>query len=305
MKLIFVSILLLMISVQLNAQNAINHIVEIDPNKMMISEKIEINTSAEYLFKIEKDLKGRKVEIFPNKYDRIEGADYDFLLFDSPKIEIIYSEKIPENKIQTSVNGIKTISVDFNYNYLNDNNVIDYDPSTNNEVSTIIKFNGDYEILEYRFKPDFQGKEVVNNQISFKGNVNRMRVEIDFKLREKEIKEIVQSKKVIVEKEILFNDVLTLSVWDDVQEDGDIISLWLGEICLAKNLKVSKEKVSYKLTKEMFGSDKTLNIRIDNVDEGTIPPNTVLVELRGKGVTENMRINTTDSMSKEIVLRRN
>ena len=94
MKLFFVSILLLMHSVQLHAQNTINHIVVIDPDKMSISEKIEINTSAEYLFKIEKDLNGKKVEIYPNKYDRIEGTEYDFLLFDAPKIEVVYSEMI-------------------------------------------------------------------------------------------------------------------------------------------------------------------------------------------------------------------
>lgn len=304
MKLFFVSILLLMHSVQLHAQNTINHIVVIDPDKMTISEKIEINTSAEYLFKIEKDLNGKKIEIYPNKYDRIEGTEYDFLLFDAPKIEVVYSEKISENKIQILSNGIRTIAVDFIYNYLNDNNVIDYDPSTNNEVSTIVKINGDYDILNYRFNPDIKGIGVFDNQISFKGNVNKMNVEIDYQLRKNGVKELRQNKKVIVEKEIIFNDVLTLSVWDDVQEDGDIISLWLGEICLAKNLKVSKEKVSYKITKEMFGSDNTLNIRIDNVDEGAIPPNTVLIELRGKGVTENMRINTTDSMSKEIILRK-
>jgi hypothetical protein len=131
-----------------------------------------------------------------------------------------------------------------------------------------------------------------------------MNVEIDY-IRKKENATKPNSKKeIVVQKEINFKGTLTLSVWDDVQEDGDIISLWLGDICLAKNIKVSKEKVNYKITKEMFGSSDVLNIRIDNVDEGTIPPNTVLVELRGEGVNENMRINTTKSMSKEIVLRK-
>lgn len=291
-------------SIQLNAQNSINHIVEINPKNRIVKKTIEIRTNAEYLFKIDKDLNGRTVEIYPISYKRIEGGQYDFLLFNSPKIEVVYSEKIPEDKFRISSNGIYTISVDFNYNYLNQNNVIDYDSTTNNAVSSIIQVNGDYEILNYRFDPEIQGKEIVDNQIRFKGNVNKMNAEIDYRVHVKEEKELVRNKKVIVEKEIAFNDVLTLSVWDDVQEDGDIISLWLGEICLAKNLKVSKEKVNYKITKEMFGSGNTLNIRIDNVDEGTIPPNTVLLELRGEGVNENMRINTTDSISKEIVLRK-
>lgn len=304
MRFFSIFIFIIFYSVDLNAQNSIMHTVEINPEDKVVKETIEIRTSAEYLFKIDKDLKGKTVSIFPSNYKIIEGDQYDFLLFDSPKIEVVYSEKIAEDRFRILSEGVYTVSVDFNYNYLNQDDIIDYDPTTNNSVSSTIKVDGDYEILNYRFDPDLQGKEIRDNQICFKGNVNKMNVEIDYQLRKKKAKESGQNKKVIIEKEIAFNDTLTLSVWDDVQEDGDIISLWLGEICLAKNLKVSKEKVSYKITKEMFGSESTLNIRIDNVDEGAIPPNTVLIELRGKGVTENMRINTTDSMSKEIILRK-
>lgn len=305
MKLFFILINLIFYGIQLSAQSSINHIVEITPETQIIKETVEIRTKSEYLFKIDKELNGKTVSISPKNYKLIEGDQYNFLLFESPKIEVVFFEKMPEEKFRVSSNGVFTVGIDFNYNYLYQDNKVDYDPTTNNSVSSSIQINGDYEILNYRFNPDIKGIEVFDNQISFKGNINKMNVEIDYQLRKKEVKELSQNKKVIVEKEIIFNDVLTLSVWDDVQEDGDIISLWLGEICLAKNLKVSKEKMSYKITKEMFGSDNTLNIRIDNVDEGAIPPNTVLVELRGKGVTENMRINTTNSMSKEIVLKRN
>lgn len=305
MKLFFILINLIFYGIQLSAQSSINHIVEITPETQIINQTIEIRTKAEYLFKIDKELKGKTVSISPKNYKVIEGGQYNFLLFDSPKIEVVYTEKIPEDKFRVSSNGVYTVGIDFNYNYLNQDNKVDYDPTTNNSVSSTIQINGDYEILNYRFNPDIQGKEMENNQIRFKGNVNKMRVEIDYVLRKNEFIELSKNKKVVLEKEVAFNDMLTLSVWDDVQEDGDIISLWLGEICLAKNLKVSKEKVSYKITKEMFGSENTLNIRIDNVDEGAIPPNTVLIELRGKGVDENLRINTTDKLSKKIVLRKN
>lgn len=185
---------------------------------------------------------------------------------------------------------------------MKDDTSIDYDPTTNNVIHSKLELEGDFEIIGYRFIPEIEKKEVEGNQISFKGNVNRLTVEVDFARKNPVIASA--ERKTIVEKQIDFKGELALSVWDDVQEDGDIISLWLGEICLAKNLKVSKEKVNYRITKEMFGTNNTLHIRIDNVDEGTVPPNTVLVELRGDGVNKNMRINTTSNLSKEIVLRK-
>lgn len=301
----FLEILLtLFCAIQLNAQNSIVHTIHINPNTKILKETIEIVTNVEYLFKIEKDLKGKTVSFSPVNYQKIEGESFDYLLFKGPKIEIVYTEKMKEFNFTFSKNDIQTVSVDFNYNYLSGDNAIDYDSTTNNIVSSIIQIDGDYEILNYRFNPDIIGKSIDGNNVRFKGNVNKMHVEIDY-IRNKGTVNIANGKKeVIVQKEINYKGTLTLSVWDDAQEDGDIISLWLGDICLAKNLKVSKEKVNYKITKEMFGVNNTLNIRIDNVDEGSIPPNTVLVELTGDGVHENMRINTTSNMSKEIILRK-
>lgn len=291
-------------SVYLNAQNSIVHTIDINPDTRIEKEIIEIVTNTEYLFKIEKDLESKSVAISPSNYKTIQGEDYNFLLFKGPKVEVVYTEKIEDAKFSISNNDIHTVSVDFNYNYLNEANTIDYDSTTNNIVSSIVQITGEYEILNYRFNPDIQGKSIDGNNVRFKGNVNKMNVEIDFIRKKKNVVKPNSKKEIFVQKEINFKGTLTLSVWDDVQEDGDIISLWLGEICLAKNLKVSKEKVNYKITKEMFGASNTLNIRIDNVDEGTVPPNTVLVELRGDGVNENMRINTTTNMSKEIILRK-
>lgn len=303
MKYFFV-LICIFAGVHLNAQNSIVHIIEINPETKIVKEAIEIVTNVDYLFKIEKDLKGKTVAISPANYQRVEGDVYDFLLFSTPKIEIVYTEKISDDYFKISKSGIHTFSVDFNYNYLSGENLIDYDSTTNNMVSSVIQINDEYEILNYRFNPDILGKSIDGNQVRFKGNVNKMNVEIDY-IRKKEIvKTSNTAKEIIVQKEIEFKGTLTLSVWDDVQEDGDIISLWLGEVCLAKNLKVSKDKVNFKITKEMFGSSDVLNIRIDDVDEGTVPPNTVLVELRGEGVHENMRINTTSNMSKEIVLKK-
>jgi hypothetical protein len=303
MKIILV-LFCLLFAVRLNAQSSIVRTISINPATKESTETTEVEINSEYLFRLKKGqvIDGKTFSVFPANYVKLEIDEFDLLLFDSPFVKIVSKSKIPNAMFKTSEAGVQTISVDINNNYLKEDTSIDFDPTTDNVIHSKLELVGDFEIIGYRFIPEIDKKQVEGNQISFKGNINRLTVEVDFAPK----KPVTASaeKKTIVEKQIDFKGELTLSVWDDVQEDGDIISLWLGEICLAKNLKVSKEKVNYRITKEMFGTNNTLHIRIDNVDEGTVPPNTVLVELRGDGVNENMRVNTTSNLSKEIVLRK-
>ena len=267
-------------------------------------ETTDIQINSEYLLRVEKGqvIDGQSFSVFPTNYVRLDGDGFDLLLFDSPKIKVVSRSKLPNEMFPTSESGIQSVSVDFNNNYLKEETAIDYDPNTNNVILSKLELEGDFEIIGYRFIPEIDNNRIEGNQITFNGNVNRFKIEVDF--AKKKQSEETTERKSLVEKEIDYKGELTLSVWDDVQEDGDIISLWLGEICLAKNLKVTKEKVKYRITKEMFGKNNVLRIRIDNVDEGTVPPNTVLVELRGNGVNEIFKVNTTNNLSKEIVLRK-
>lgn len=292
----------LLFAVQLNAQNSIVHTISVNPATKESTETIEITINSHYLYRLEKGqvIDGKMFSVFPSNYERISGEEFDFLLFNSPNIKVISTTKIPEELFKISSAGIETVSIDFKNNYLKDETAIDYDPNTNNIVHSKLELVGDYEILDYRFIPEIEKKQVDGNQISFKGNVNRLTVEIDF-VRKKE-KIVETEKKTLVEKQINFKGELILNVWDDAQEDGDIISLWVGDVCVARKLKVSKTKTQFIIKEEMFGSSKELRVRIDNVDEGSVPPNTVLVELKGNGVNEIMKVNTTSMTSKEILL---
>lgn len=294
---------LILVSASSLAQSSICHTIVIDPIQLQHHETIEIETKAEYLLRIEKDqiIDDDAFSIYPKDYKRLDGEDFDLLLFDSPKIKIEKKESLPKTSIQSN-SGIQTVSLELRNNYLRNNQAFDYDPHTNSSIQTKLFIKGDFEVLGFRCFPDITKKTISGNQIEFNGNLNQIRIEVDFSPLKHE--RSFESKNAVVEKKIKFNNDVTLTVWDDVQEDGDVISIWLGSICLAKRLKVSKEKVSYRITKEMFGGEKSLIIRIDNVDDGSIPPNTVLVHLQGDGVDETLNIHTTDQLSKEIILWR-
>jgi len=297
-------LLCLFFVIQLNAQNELYHTISVNLTSKESTETIEVKATSDYLFRIEKDkvIDGKTFSVSPSNFTRFNAGKFDLLLFNSPAVKIITKTKIPDAFFKVSEAGVKTVSVDFNNNYLKDDTSIDYDPTTNNVLYSKLELEGDFEIIDYRFIPELEKKQIEGNQISFKGNVNRLTVEVDYAPKKEKI--IETEKQTLVEKQINFKGELTLNVWDDAQEDGDIISLWVGEVCVARQLKVSKSKTTFTIKENMFGSSKELRVRIENVDEGSIPPNTVLVELTGSGVNEVMKVNTTSMTSKEIVLIR-
>lgn len=297
-------LLSLLCAVQLIAQTTIEHAINVNPSTKEMSETIEVKINAGYLFRIDrgKVVDGKTFSVFPSDYVRLNGEEFDLLLFDAPIIKIVSKTTVPNSLFKVLSTGVKTVSVDFNNNYLKEDTSIDYDPTTNNVIHSKLELEGDYEIIDYRFIPELEKKQIEGNQISFKGNVNRLTVEVDYAPKKEKIIEI--EKQTLVEKQVNFKGELTLNVWDDAQEDGDIISLWVGEVCVARQLKVSKSKTTFTIKENMFGSSKELRVRIENVDEGSVPPNTVLVELTGNGVNEIMKVNTSSMTSKEIVLIR-
>lgn len=297
-------LLCLLFAVQLKAQNELFHTIRVNITSKELTETIEVKATGDYLLRIEKGkvIDGKTFSVFPTNYKRFNAGKYDMLLFSSPVVAIVSNTKIPDALFKVSKSGVKTVSVEFNNNYLKEETSIDYDPSTNNVLYSKLELEGDFDIIDYRFIPELEKKKIEGNQISFKGNVNRLTIEVDYVPKKEKI--IETKKQTLVEKQVEFKGELTLNVWDDAQEDGDIISLWVGEVCVARELKVSKSKTTFIIKENMFGSSKELHVRIDNVDEGSVPPNTVLVELTGNGVNEIMKVNTTSITSKEIVLVR-
>tara|TARA_B110000285_G_C15112239_1_gene611836 strand:+ start:1396 stop:2295 length:900 start_codon:yes stop_codon:yes gene_type:complete len=280
------------------AQDSIVHTFDINPLAMTAVEVLEITTDHEYLFRVDKDkvIDGITLSVSPANYERIEGDDCDYLLFDSSFVKITLAAILPDSFFTVSSNGTHSMSLDFHYSYVDLESFTEFDSTTNNFVYSIIHINDAYKVIDYKLDPDIQRKRIDGNILRFKGLVEKMHIEVQFVPRE------TIPKRKLLQKEIQIDGDVVLKIWDDIKEDGDIINLWIGDFCIAENLTVSKKKMEYKISESMFGSNDTLEIRIDNVDEGKVPPNTVIAELRGKGVKENMRINTTSNMSKIIVL---
>ena len=71
---------------------------------------------------------------------------------------------------------------------------------------------------------------------------------------------------------------ITFIIWDNVKEDGDVISLFANNTTLLKNhiVKKKKEKIVFNL------SEGENNIILKSEDVGKYPPNTALIELRGE-----------------------
>lgn len=280
------------------AQDTIVHTFEINPTRMVAVEVFEITTDHEYVFRVNKDkvIDGITFSVSPKNYKRIESDDYDYLVFDSSFVKITIAANLPDSFFTISSDSTHSMFLDFNYGYVDLESLVEFDSTSNNFVYSIIHINDAYRVIDYKLNPDIERKRIDGNILRFKGIIDKMHIEVSFIPREH------IPKRIIIQKEIEVNGDLTLNIWDDIVEDDDIINLWIGSFCLAENLQVSKKKIEYKITEEMFGISDTLEIRIDNVSEGQVPPNTVIAELRGKGVQENMRINTTSNMSKVIVL---
>jgi hypothetical protein len=74
------------------------------------------------------------------------------------------------------------------------------------------------------------------------------------------------------------NKKITFIIWDKGNEDGDVISLYANNTILLNNhiIKKKKEKIVFNL------SEGENNIILKSEDVGKYPPNTALIELRGK-----------------------
>ena len=83
---------------------------------------------------------------------------------------------------------------------------------------------------------------------------------------------------------------ITFIIWDNVKEDGDVISLFANNTTLLKNhiVKKKKEKIVFNL------SEGENNIILKSEDVGKYPPNTALIELR----VENSSIEFKYSLEK-------
>lgn len=109
-----------------------------------------------------------------------------------------------------------------------------------------------------------------------------------------------QGRKLKLQRTIEVNSPdLTISVWDNGTEDGDVITLFFNGQQLAKQHRISKNKSNYRV--KLTGDENFLILQAD--DLGSIKPNTVAVSIND-GVREQILVMSADFEENGAVLIR-
>lgn len=109
-----------------------------------------------------------------------------------------------------------------------------------------------------------------------------------------------QGRKLKLQRTIQVNaPELTISVWDNGTEDGDVITLFFNGHQLAKQHRISKNKSNYRV--KLTGNENFLILQAE--DLGSIRPNTVAVSIND-GIWEQILVMSADLEENGAVLIR-
>jgi len=109
-----------------------------------------------------------------------------------------------------------------------------------------------------------------------------------------------QGRKLKLQRTIQVNaPELTISVWDNGTEDGDVITLFFNGHQLAKQHRISKNKSNYRV--KLTGNENFLILQAE--DLGSIRPNTVAVSIND-GIREQILVMSADLEENGAVLIR-
>lgn len=92
------------------------------------------------------------------------------------------------------------------------------------------------------------------------------------------------------------NKKITLQVWDNNKEDGDIISLKFNDTWILSNFLLKKEK--YKIELELKQKDNQLLMFAENL--GSIPPNTAAIAIDDNVLVRTFMLNSDMSKSESV-----
>ena len=130
-----------------------------------------------------------------------------------------------------------------------------------------------------------------------------------FSVLEKQTDSIINSKKikslelakrkVVAEKECTVkSEKVSLQIWDNNQEDGDIVSLKLNENWILTNYQLKKEKLSVPI--ELNSKNNQLLLFAENL--GKIPPNTAAISVDDNDTTKTFILNSDMRKSETVKL---
>lgn len=129
------------------------------------------------------------------------------------------------------------------------------------------------------------------NTITFKGNLQSGE-QFDYDI----LFELTKVRKKIIPLQFKL-PVTSIKLWDSVKEDKDIIDLYINDIRVLTHYTAANEVVTIPLPVEVI---KT--IKIVNVSEGKVPPNTILLEVSDGETHHEMNVITDTKTYTELVI---
>ncbi|MBK9328299.1 MAG: hypothetical protein IPM95_03075 [Sphingobacteriales bacterium] len=94
------------------------------------------------------------------------------------------------------------------------------------------------------------------------------------------------------------SEKVSLQIWDNNQEDGDIVSLKLNENWILMNYQLKKEKLSVPV--ELKTKNNLLLLFAENL--GKIPPNTAAISVDDNDTTKTFILNSDMRKSETVKL---
>jgi hypothetical protein len=112
----------------------------------------------------------------------------------------------------------------------------------------------------------------------------------------KNTKEVAKRKLVSSKEWSVKQESITLQIWDNNKEDGDIISLKFNDTWILTNFQLKKEK--YTIPIKLTQKENQLLLFAENL--GSIPPNTAAVSIDDNDLIRTFILNSDMSKSETV-----
>ncbi len=233
--------------------------------------------------------------LYPNDYEwqKIGNKDFDKINFLGGDYAMVLKGKYEEDVLTVDENGVFTYHIA--ETKVNDHYGLFWESPNNSgftEFSYVWILPEEYEILSYSANREGEWVERSNSLSFFAKNTNDVVIEIRYQKRKSTPQQLSAREVKVVDSLRLTEVETTLKVRDNGLEDGDIISLNLNGEWIMKGLKVKKQEITLSLP--LRKGNNYLIMYAEN--EGSIPPNTAMMEIGGKRLMLNSTAETSEGI---------
>ena len=154
------------------------------------------------------------------------------------------------------------------------------------------------------FKTNRKGSiDYVKNGVIFQGKkgINNILYELKFKIKNTPAEELEKTKIEVKEVITLPSKKVKISVWDNQQEDGDIISLSLNGEWIIRNLEVKKCPTTFYI--DLPEKENYFVMKAENL--GQVPPNTAAFQISSGDFNKQIILNSDMGKSEMVVFKTN